>query len=142
MWTYDFESLRYISRVQLLGQMIILCFNFLRNFQIVSQSDCIIYIPNSKLCVWVVWRHTTTSSPTLVSISLVVYSHPSWYEVIPHYGLDFHWASYYVVLGHLSIFFGVMSTKILSPFEKKKVISLFIVEFFFLINFILFSNFT
>ena len=55
----------------------------------------------------------------LVAFCFFGSSHPSECEVVAHRGFDGHFpndASFHVLIGHLHIFFGEMSTQVLCPF--------------------------
>ena len=69
--------------VEMLGLILMLCFNFLRNCHIVLQSDCTILHPHRQ-CI----RAPVSPHPHQ-NFYCPSCSHPSWCEVLFHYGFDF-----------------------------------------------------
>ena len=98
--------------VGLLGHRVVLCLLFKGIFIHSSTVAVSIYISTSNARRF----PFSTPSPAFIACRLFDDGHSNWYEVVSHCSFDLHfsnnewcWASFYVLVSHLYVWFGEMS---------------------------------
>lgn len=126
-WVYSYLLVVWISilsdikpRSGSAGSYDVSVFNFLRNCP-VSRSSCA--ISHSRQC-----EDSSSPQPRQYLVIFCYFlksSHPNGCEVVFYGGFDLHfhhdkwcWATFHMLVGHLSILFGEMSFQVLWPFLR------------------------
>ena len=105
--------------VELLGHIVILCLIFWEIARLSPRTVALFFVPTSNVCKR---DPISPHSCQHLSTMCLFYNYSSECEVVTHCGFDLHflddkwcWASFHLLIGHWSLFFGDISNQTLCP---------------------------